>query len=349
MRAAFLVTLALTGAALAAQEPYHFIKAIPIGGPGGWDYISIDPQARRLYVSHATKIVVVDADSGAPVGEIPDTPGVHGFAVAADLGRGFSTNGRDNTSTIVDLKTLKAIGKVATGGNPDAVLYVPERKEVYTFNGSGRSATVIDAVTGKVVTTIDLDGKPEAAVADGPAHRVFVNIEDTGGVAAIDTMSHTVAAVWKLSGCEEPTGLAYDAMHHRLFSVCHNKVMVVTDSRSGKTVTIVPIGARVDGAAFDPDSGYAFSSNGEGTVTIVRVDATGRASVVQTLATRPSARTIVFDPSTHNIFLPAATMAPASQAGGRREMVPDSFNVLVYGTGPRTGSEPRGASPGSKP
>jgi len=329
--ACFIAALTSGLAVTAAEQPYHLVKTISIGGPGGWDYISIDPQARRLYVSHATKIIVADADTGAVVGEVPDTAGVHGFAVAADLGRGFSTNGRENTSTIVDLKTLKTIATVETGGNPDAVLYEPDRKEVYTFNGSGKSATVIDAAAGKVVATIDLGGKPEAAVADSAVHRVFVNIEDSGAIKVIDSASHSVVATWPLAGCEEPTGLAYDAAHHRLFSACHNKVMAVTDSTTGKAVTSIPIGARVDGAAFDPQSGYVFSSNGEGTVTIARVDAAGKATVVQTLTTQPSARTIVFDPSTHNIYLPAATMNPPQEPGGRPQMAPDSFKVLVYG------------------
>jgi DNA-binding beta-propeller fold protein YncE len=334
MRTALFVGLwAVALVATPGTPGYRLVHEIQIGGPGGWDYITIDPQAKRLYVSHATKIVVADAESGKVVGEIPDTAGVHGFAIAADLGRGFSTNGRENTSTIVDLKTLKALGKVETGGNPDAVLYEPDRKEIYTFNGSGKSATVIDAKAGKVVATVDLAGKPEAAVSDAAAHRVFVNIEDTSAIKSIDTSSHTVVATWPLSGCEEPTGLAYDASHHRLFSACHNKTMVVTDSTNGRNITTIAIGARVDGAAFDPQTGYVFSSNGEGTVTIATVDDAGKATVLQTLTTQPSARTIALDPATHRIYLPAATMTPAQGPGGRPQMAPESFKVLVYGPG----------------
>lgn len=313
----------------AAQEPYHFIREIPIGGPGGWDYISLDSQAHRLYVSHATKVVVVDLDTGKVVGEIAPTPGVHGFAVAPDLGRGFSSNGRENTSTIVDLKTLAAIAKVETGGNPDAIMYEPARREVYTLNGSGKSATVFDAQTGKVTATIELGGKPEASVADRTAQRIFVNLEDTNQIAVIDTSTHAVVAKWPLTGCEEPTGLGYDPARHRLFSACHNKVMTATDSLSGKVVATVPIGARTDGAAFDPATGYAFTSNGEGTVTIARLDASDKLTVVQTLKTEPSARTMVLDPVTHNIYLPAATMTTG--ADGRSQATPESFKVLVYG------------------
>ncbi len=330
MRASIaLLSALLVGSAPAADEPYHFIKDIAIGGPGGWDYISVDSTAHRLYVTHATKVVVVDAETDKIVGEIGDTAGVHGFALAPDLGRGFSSNGRANTATIVDLKTLKAIGTVATGGNPDAILYEPGRKEVYTFNGTGKSATVFEAQTGKVAATIDLGGKPEFAVADSAARRVFVNIEDTNELAALDTTAHTVVARWPLKGCDEPTGLAYDAAHHRLFSVCHNKVLTMSDGVSGKVVATAPIGARVDGAAFDPATGYLFSSNGEGTVTIARVEAPDKLALVQTLQTQPSARTIVLDPVTHNIYLPAATMTTGPD--GRTQPVPDSFKVLVYG------------------
>ena len=265
------------------------------------------------------------------VGEIPDLPGVHGFALAADLGRGFSSNGRENTSTIVDLKTLAVIAKVETGGNPDAILYERGRKEVYTFNGSGKSATVFEAASGKVVATIDLGGKPEAAVADQATRRVFVNIEDTATLVAIDTATHTVVSKWPLTGCEEPTGLAYAEVEHRLFSVCHNSVMTMIDSASGKVVSTLPIGARVDGAAYDPQTKYVFSSNGDGTVTIAHLESPDKLTVVQTLKTQPSARTMILNPITHEIYLPAADSAPSAAAGGRSAQVPDSFKVLVYG------------------
>lgn len=316
----------------AAAAPYHLIKEIVVGGEGGWDYITVDGPAHRLYVSHATKIVVVDIDAGTVAGEIPDTPGVHGFAVAPDLGRGFSSNGRANTSTIVDLKTLAVLGTVPTGGNPDAIMYEPSRQEVYTFNGTGKSATVFAARTGVVVATIPLGGKPEAAVADQAAGRVYVNIEDTSAIAAIDIASHTVKATWPLKGCEEPTGLGYDPKNHLLFSACANTVLTVTDSLSGAHVTSVPIGERADGAAFDPGTGYAFASNGEGTVTIAHLDSPHTLSVVQTLKTQPSARTMILDPGTHAIYLPAATMVAGATPGARPQPAPGSFKVLVYGT-----------------
>ena len=199
----------------AADGPYRLVKEIQIGGAGGWDYITADAGAHRVYVSHATHVVVADVETGKVVGDIPDTAGVHGIALAPDLGRAFTSNGRDNSSTIVDLKTLAEVGKVTTGENPDAILYEPVHHEVYTFNGRGQSATVFDGKTGTVVATISLQGKPEAAAFDRDTNRLYVNIEDKAIVTAIDVVKHAVAATWPLTGCEEPSGLAFDAAHHR--------------------------------------------------------------------------------------------------------------------------------------
>ncbi|MEP7118085.1 MAG: YncE family protein, partial [Acidobacteriota bacterium] len=253
------------------------------------------------------------------------------FAVAPDLGRGFSSNGRANTSTIVDLKTLKAIGTVATGGNPDAIFYEPTRQEVYTMNGSGKSATVFGAQSGTVVATIDLGGKPEAVVQDTAAGRLYVNLEDTGAIAVIDIPSHTKVATWPLTGCEEPTGLGYDPKNKRLFSACANTVMVVTDSTSGRHVATTPIGAGADGGTFDAGTGLAFASNGaDGTVTIAHLDTPNTLTVVQTLSTMVSGRTMVLDPVTHEIFVPAAKTQPNPSGTGRPQAVPGTFKVLVY-------------------
>ena len=331
----FTVLLALLFTAafvVHAADPYHVVKEIPIGGEGGWDYISVDPAAHRVYVSHATKIVVADIDSGKVVGEIPDTPGVHGFAVASDLGRGFTSNGRANTSTIVDLKTLKPLGTVTTQGNPDAIFYEPTQKEVYTMNGNGKSATVFDARTGKVIANIPLGAKPEAVAEDVPTNRLFVNLEDTGAIGVIDIKTHTLIATWPLAGCEEPTGLGYDPKNHRLFSSCGNKVMTVTDSVSGKVVTTAPIGNGADGGGFDPATGYAFASNGEdGTLTIAHLDNPNKLTVVQTLKTLVSGRTMILDPVTHNVFVPAAMTMPNPAGRGRPQPVAGTFKVLMYG------------------
>jgi DNA-binding beta-propeller fold protein YncE len=269
-----VASLVLAGSlAVHAADPYHLIKEIPIGGEGGWDYVTVDPAAHRLYVSHATRILVADIDTGKVVGEISDTDGVHGFALARELGRGFSSNGRANTSTIIDLETLKPLGAVDTGANPDAIFYEPMQKEVYTMNGTGKSATVFNAETGLVVATIDLGGKPEAVAEDQATSRLFVNIEDIGAIGVVDVNTHTLVTTWPLTGCEDPTGLAYDPDTHRLFSACGNGVMTVTDSTSGAVVTTTPIGRGADGAAFDPATGYVFASNGgDGTVTIAHLD-----------------------------------------------------------------------------
>jgi len=326
--AALLVVAASLG--LHAADVYHQVKIIPIGGEGGWDYITVDPAAHRLYQSHATHIVVADIDSGRVVGDIPDTDGVHGFAIAPDLGRGFTSNGRANTSTIIDLDTLQPLGTVATEGNPDAIFYEPMRQEVWTMNGTGQSTTVFEARTGRVVATIPLGGKPEAVAEDRAAGRLFVNIEDAGALAVIDIASHTLQATWPLAGCEEPTGLGYSPDAHRLFSACANAVMVVTDSTSGARVTTMPIGNGADGAAFDPVTGYAFASNGrDGTVTIGHLDNPDTLTVVQTLPTRVSGRTMTLDPVSHDIYVPAAMTEP-NAGRGRPQPVPDTFAVLVF-------------------
>jgi DNA-binding beta-propeller fold protein YncE len=326
------------GARGAQEGPYHFLKQINIGGEGGWDYLSIDPAARRLYVSHSTKVAVVDLDNYSVVGEIADTPGVHGFALAPELGLGFSSNGQENKASIVDLKTLKTLSKVDTGQNPDAILYVPGRQEVYTFNGRGKSATVFEAKSGKVVATIPLPGKPEFAQVDLKAGRVYNNIEDTNQVVAIDIKTHEVVAAWPIAPGESASGMAIDLAHHRLFLGCSNKMMVMLDSESGKVVATVPIGPGVDANSYDPATRLAFASNGgDGTVTIAREEAPDKLVVLQTLVTARGSRTMVLDPKTHNICLAGADFeAPAAQAPGaprqRPRMVPGSFRVLVYGT-----------------
>ena len=245
----------------AADPNYHVVKEIQIGGEGGWDYLIVDPDAHRVYVSHATKIVVADTETGKIVGEIPDTPGVHGFAIASDLGRGFTSNGRGNSSTIVDLKTLKPLGTVMTGANPDSIRYLQKRKEVWTFNHTGGSITAFDPMSGKVIATIDVGGELEEAVEDPAVNRVYVNVEDKGTIAVVDTVKHAVVATWPITGCEGPTGLAFDAQNHLLLSACDGK-MAVTDSRSGKAVTSFPIADRVDGNGFDPDTRLDFASSG---------------------------------------------------------------------------------------
>ena len=327
------IALSLTLApALVNGAEYKLLKEIPVGGDGGWDYASVDPVARRLYVSHATKVVVIDLDKEAVVGEITNTPGVHGLAPAPELGRGFVSCGRENKCAIVDLKTLQTISKVDTGQNPDGMLYEPGQQEVYLFNGRGNSATVIDAKAGKVVATIPLGGKPEFAQADTQAGRVYNNLEDKNEVVAIDTKTHEVVNRWPIAPGAEASGLAIDLAHHRLFLGCGgSKTMVMLDSTTGKVVGSVPIGDGVDANAFDPGTQLAFASCGDGTVTIAHEDAPDKLTLVQTLKTQEGSRTMTLDPTTHKIYL-AAAKYEAPTAGQRRgRLVPDSFKVLVYG------------------
>jgi YVTN family beta-propeller protein len=319
-----------------AQSGYKLLKSVNLPGDGGWDCLSIDADAHRLYVTHATNIVVVDLEQNKVCGEITDTPGVHGFAIAPDLHRGFSTNGTEARVSVVDLKTLKTIAKVETGENPDAILYEPSRGEVYAFNGRGNSATVIDAKTNKVVATVPLPGKPEFAAADSKVGRVFCNIEDKSEVAVIDTKTHTVTASWPLAPNEEPSGIAFDAAHHRLFIGCHNKAMVMLDSESGKIVTTVPIGAGVDGGEFDSATQFAFASCGEGIMTIAKEETPDTLKPVQTMPTERGARTMALDSKTHRFYTCTAQVAPEQTTpapGVRRRpnYVPGTFHLLVYG------------------
>src|SRR5438552_16738375 len=245
---AVLLLLIATGA---RGQNYKLLKSVPIGGEGGWDYLAIDANARKLYVTHASKIVVVDLAQDKVVGAIADTPGVHGFAIAPELGHGFSSNGTESRVSVIDLKTLKAITKIETGENPDAILYEPARSEVCAFNGRGKSATIIDAKIDKVVATVPLSGKPEFAAADAKSGRIICNIEDMNEVAVIDIKTRKAIASWPLAPGEEPTGMAFDGAHHRLFVGCHNKMMAMLDSNTGKIIATVPIGAGVDACAFD--------------------------------------------------------------------------------------------------
>lgn len=331
-----LVTLALVAmpvallpyALEAASTGYHILNEIKVGGEGGWDYLTVDPVARRLYVSHATHVVVLDIDKNTVVGDIPDTPGVHGIAIAPELNKGFISNGRGNNVTIFDLKTLKATGTVPTEMNPDSIRYDAKSGRVFAFNGRSRSATAIDAKTDKAVGNIALPGKPEFSVADGRGN-VFVNIEDTNEIVEIDAAKATVTKKYALTGCEGPSGLAMDTKARRLFSVCGNRVMAVSDPDKGTVIATPAIGAGSDGVIFDPGTGYAISSNGDGTMTVVQQSG-GKYDVLENIATERGARTIALDEKTHRVYTPTATQGQAA-AGGRAPYLPDSFKVVVVG------------------
>ena len=334
--AAALGVAVFTGAFLLAVSAapgvsgYKVIKTVPISGEGGWDYVTVDSDARRVYVSHATQVVVLDADSYEVVGSIPDTQGVHGIAIASDLGRGFTSNGRTNTATIFDLKTLKTIGTVNTGANPDAIVYDSGTKRVFTLNGRSKDATAINAADGTVAGTLALGGKPEFAVADGKGS-IYVNIEDTSELVQFDPQKLTVTHRWPQKPCQEASGLAIDRKNRRLFSGCDNKMMAVMDADSGKVVATPPIGEGVDANGFDPATQLTFASNGDGTLTVVHEDSPDKFTVVENVPTRKSARTMALDLKTHNIFLPAADFDPPAPGERRGKMKPGSFVLLVLG------------------
>jgi len=331
-----LVVAFLAAAVPAVAQDYKVLQRATLGGEGGWDLLTVDPAAHRLYVGRGTRVMVIDADTLKLVGEIPDTAGIHGVAIAADLGRGFTSNGRTSNSTIFDLKTLKPVGEVKTGENPDMILYEPQSHRVVAFNARSNDVTVIDAKAGTVAGTITLAGKPELAVHDDKG-TVFVNLEDKSEVVALDPMALKVKGRWSLAPCEEPTGLAIDRGHRRLLAACANKMMAVMDADSGKVVTTLPIGEGPDGAAFDADRQLAFSPNGrDGTVTVIREVTPDKFEVAQTVETARSARTLDLDPKSHKLYLVAAQFGPppsptAEQPRPRPPMVPGTFEVLVVG------------------
>jgi DNA-binding beta-propeller fold protein YncE len=335
-----LQTVALAAGAVAnAPLPapdYTVSRSWPLGGSGGWDYLALEASGARLFISRGDRVDVVETVSGKPVGSIAHTSGVHGIAFAPALSRGFTSNGRSDTVSVFELDSLRVIQEVPVSGKkPDAILYEPKYNHLITANGGSANLSVLDAGTLQIAATIPLAGPPEFMATDG-AGMVFVNIEtEAGKLAAVDAKSLTVKATWPLPGCQNPTGLALDAGHHRLFSVCANQVMAVTDSLSGKQVARVVIGSGPDAAAFDSDLGLVFSSNGEdGTLTVIREESPEEYRVVATVTTQVSARTMTLDPASHRIFLAAAKLGAAppateEQPHPRPSMVPGSFMILV--------------------
>ena len=329
-----LILLILLSTVTFAASGYHLVKTIPVGGEGGWDYLAFDPGAGRLFISRATHVIVLDPASGKTVGDIPDTPGVHGIALAPDLGRGFISNGRAGTVTIFDLKTLATIGQAKAGENPDAIVYDSAGKRVFAMNGRSGDATAIDGASGTIAGTIPLGGKPEFAVADGRG-RVYANLQDKSQLLALDSRKLEVVARWPLAPCEKPTGLAMDLEHRRLFSGCGNKLMAVLDADSGKVIATLPIGSGVDATRFDPGLQYAFASNGEGTLTVVHEETPDKFVVVENVSTQRGARTMALDPATHQVYLVTADFGPApaptpAQPHPRPAIVPNTFVVLVF-------------------
>jgi YVTN family beta-propeller protein len=318
----------------AESADYGVARTITIGGDGGWDYIFVDAGAHRAYIARATHFQVVDLESGKVAGEIPDTPGAHGVALVPELGIGFTSNGRENTSSVFDPETLKVSEKIKTGEGPDAIVYDPASKNIFTMNGHGKSASVIDPKTRKVVATIALSGKPETPVPDGKG-RMYINIEDKNSLAVVDTKANKVVAEWPMAGCDEPTGLDMDRDEGVLFASCGSKVMAIVDAKTGKLITTVPIGDGSDGLAFDPKAKIAAASNGEGNMTLVG-KRDGKYAVLQTVQTKKGARTIGFDSSNGQFLTVSADLGPAPKPSpenprGRPMPLPNSFVVIAVG------------------
>ena len=330
----YVATTPSVSAEVSQPPAYHVARTFKLGQEGGWDYLVADPAQHRLYISRGTHVMVWDTKSETVIGDIPNTPGVHGVAVAPEFNRGFTSNGRDSSVTIFDLNTLATIGVVhGTGANPDAITYDPVSKRVFTFNGRSRSATAIDAATGAIVGTVPLGGKPETGQPDGEGH-ITVNIEDKSNVVKFETRTLAVLATWPLAPCEEPTGMASDLENHRLIIGCGNKLMAVMNSDDGKVVATIPVGAGVDASGFDPGTRLAFTSNGEGSITVVHQDSPDKYSLVGTVPTKARARTMALDPGTGRIYTVTAEFgsAPApttEQPRPRPPMIPGSFTLLV--------------------
>src|SRR3984957_5193952 len=314
-------------AAIAAPPTYKVLSKIKIGGEARWDYVYVDSANHRLYVSHNKQTEVVDTATDKVVGMIPDTNGVHGIAVADDLGRGFTSDGKDNDVTIFDLKTLAVIGKVKTGTNPDSIIYEPVTHRVFTFNGRSSDSTAIDAKTLAVVAaSIPVGGKPEFAQIDGKGH-IYVNIEDKNEIIEVDAKNALVAKRYSIAPCDGPSGLAMDPKKTILYSVCGNKMMIVSNPATGMVLAMPAIGAGPDGVAFD--DGYSFSANGrDGNITMVVETSPGKYEPVATIMTMNGARTIASDQKAHKLYLPASEYGPPAEGKdgkkGRPTPIPDS-------------------------
>jgi hypothetical protein len=318
--AALIVVFAAYGPAADATDPgYQVIKTIKVGGEGGWDYCTMDPEGRRLYVSRATRVIVIDPDKGEVVGEVKDTPGVHGIAIAPKHKKGFTSNGKDSTVTVFDLKDLKEVARPKVGTGPDGILYDASTDRVFTFNGGGNDATALDAESGKVVGSVKLEGRPESGASDGKG-TVFVNLVNKDEVVAFDAKELKVKGRWATGEGKGPTGMAIDTAKNRLFVSCRNEKMVIMDADKGKVIETLPIGKGTDYAAFDPEKGLAFSSNRDGTLTIVGPERDGY-KVLANVKTQEGSKTMALDTKTHNVYLPAM----------KSRTEPETFAILVVG------------------
>lgn len=326
--AALVLLLPLAVPSAAGEAPlYHQAAKFTLGGEGGWDYVVYDPAGDRLFIAHNKAVMVVAAADGRLLGEIP-ADGAHGTALVPDKNRGFLTNGRAGTVTVFDLKTLKPIQDIKAGENPDAIIYDEHSKRVIVMNGRSHDLMAIDPDSLQVVATVPLGGKLEFAAAE--KGHIYVNVENTGEIASVDSKSWKLEQRWKLEGCDEPSGLALDPKTHHLFSVCGNSLMMVVDTRSGKIVAKLPTGAGTDAAAFDPELKLAFAPNGEGTLTVIRQAKKGNYEVAENDPTQRGARTMALDPRSHRIFTVTAELGPPAEGQRRPSVKPGTFTLLVY-------------------
>ena len=321
--------------ALSSSKKYHLIKTIPLGGEGGWDIVTSDEQARRIYITHNNEVDILDADSGVVLGKVDGIHGAHGVALVHEYNKGFITSGKSNEVTVFDLKTFQSLQTISAGNKPDVIIFEPVSKKVFAFNSEGHSVSVINPKDNTVLHTIELDGAPEYAVADGNG-KVFVNIEDKNTVIEIDVKTFSILNRWSVSPGENPTGLAIDSKHHRLFIGCRNKKMIVMNATSGKVLSTVPIGDRVDATVFEEKTGKIYNSNGDGTVTVTQRDQHDTYADVETIETKLGSRTMGLDAVTNHLFIPSADFRPAPEATKdnphpRPELVEGTLAVLIYG------------------
>ena len=323
---------------LFAQSPvaYHVTQTYALGGDGGWDYIVPEPAQHRVFIGRTNRVMVVDADNGKLLGEVTGINGAHGTAIVEASGHGFATSGNDQSVVMFDLKSFKELARIPAAEDADAIIYDPASNRVFTFNGDAHSSTVIDPAAGKRITNIDLGGKPEYGASAGDG-KVYANLTDTSEVVELDAKAATVSRRWSTAPCKQPVSMAIDTTHHRLFSGCRSGVLAVSDYQSGRTITTVPIGMGVDGAGYDPGAGDVFATNADGTLTVIHQDSPDEYHVVGNVVTPTGSRNMGLDPTTHRIYVAAATFAaPAAPAGnappgrgGRPTVVPGSFKLLV--------------------
>lgn len=312
-------------------QGYHILKSYPILSSGRWDYIALSPINDNIYVSHMTQVNILNRNTGDSVGIIPNTDGVHGIAFVPALGKGFTSNGKSNTVTVFDINTNKPQDKIKTGDNPDAIMYDGFSGKLYVCDGKSKDLCVIDPATNRVIKTIALGGKPETAVSDGSG-KLFVNIEDKNEIVVINTKTLAIINRWKIGHGDEPTGLAIDIKTKRLFAGCGNNILVVINTENGKVVKEIPTGKGCDGVGFDNTTKLIFSSNGEGTLTVVKENSADDYSIAENVATQKGAKTLVIDEKTHKVYLPTAKLEPTKKTGQKHpDMIPGTFHVLVVG------------------